>query len=151
MKNKRGFFREVEKCCSIGADAKKGCPFFSRTYVDDKGYFPCCTRVGIPYRKLSDVPYPDANEQLDGKFPDWCPLLTKKMLPLELEKPDIAFWFDEEDRFIVRVRDGLPLVNLQQAAFELVGKALSLAKDSTVAEWQKKEEDEDEETDEDER
>ena len=77
---KRGFFYVVEKCCSVrtGQAAKvRGCPFFSRTVCEDGKTRYVCTKVGIPYRRLSDIPLPEVNETWDWKIPVWCPLEKK--------------------------------------------------------------------------
>ncbi len=75
---KRGYFYVVEKCCSRGEDMLLGCPFFSRTYHDKKGYL-ICTRVDIPYRELNGIPLPEGSLKWSGKFPSWCPLEKKEI------------------------------------------------------------------------
>lgn len=57
----------------------------------------------------------------------------------EKEKPDIAFWFDDEGHFLVKIRQGIQTYNLVLAGFDLIEKALSANKNSTIAEWEQDE------------
>lgn len=60
----------------------------------------------------------------------------KGNLPYEKE-PDIAFWFDEKDdtTYLVRVNDSLEHVQLLQACFDLLAKAMRSDEGTKIAEW----------------
>ena len=49
---------------------------------------------------------------------------TTRMKPTK--EPDIAFWFDEEDdtRYLVKVKQNILHIQLIQAAFDLLAKAI---------------------------
>lgn len=52
----------------------------------------------------------------------------------ETRTPDIAFWFDQEDsiHYIVKTRKDISHIEVLQAAFDLLTKAIMLDEGSTV-------------------
>lgn len=51
-------------------------------------------------------------------------------------KPDIAFWFDEEDRYAVMVREDLSIKDYVAASFDLLVRAVKRElENKPQAEW----------------
>lgn len=61
------------------------------------------------------------------------------MIEDEQQKPDIAFWFSEENDtlYLVRVREGLRHHQLLLAMFDLLTKALATDPDTLIMEYKK--------------
>ena len=59
----------------------------------------------------------------------------------KIKKPDIAFWFDEEDVTLdmVKVKNGMPQIQLIQASFDLLSKALKTDDDTTILSFEREE------------
>lgn len=64
----------------------------------------------------------------------------KAKLP-QTKEPDIAFWFDEEDetKYLVRVRDGIQHIQLIQACFDLLARAVRADEDTVIGEFRAEE------------
>ena len=61
-----------------------------------------------------------------------------KLKTIQTKEPDIAFWFDEEDvtRYLVRVKDSIEHVQLIQAAFDLLAKAIRSDEDTVIGNFE---------------
>ena len=58
-------------------------------------------------------------------------------MSIELEEPDISFWFDKEDLSLyrVKIRNSLPQICIIQASFDLLARALKDEPETVVGEF----------------
>lgn len=71
--------------------------------------------------------------------------MTKKLPPQIVNKePDIAFWFDGEGRYLVKIRQDIPYQDLVLACMDLFTKAIHLNDETEWASWTEEHNEDDE-------
>ena len=60
-------------------------------------------------------------------------------------KPDIAFWFEKDGRYLVKIKSDLTHYDIIVASFDLLSKALEHSNDTLEASWIEEKEDVEEE------